>query len=181
MRRLSSLIGTIFFLLELSGQSPHGDQLKLDCAQCHQPTGWAIESGSMTFQHDSTGFPLKGRHQSLDCKSCHLNLIFSALSSQCNSCHEDPHENTVGRDCQRCHFEESWIVDDTRDVHLKNGFPLLGQHAKADCAACHQSASALRFERIGNDCIQCHRTDYTSTQNPNHQSSRLWQRLCRLS
>lgn len=171
MQRLSPIIALLLLGLNLSGQSPHGDLLKMDCAQCHHPNGWEIDPKTIAFRHDSTNFPLEGRHASLDCKSCHLKLVFETLSSDCIGCHQDPHEQSVGQDCKRCHTQTDWMVDDTRNLHLKNGFPLLGTHAQADCASCHTSPSRLRFDRIGNDCIQCHRQDYVATTQPNHQQA----------
>ncbi len=171
MQRLSPIIALLLLGLNLSGQSPHGELLKMDCAQCHHPNGWEIDPKTIAFRHDSTNFPLEGRHASLDCKSCHLKLVFETLSSDCIGCHQDPHEQTVGQDCKRCHTQTDWLVDDTRNLHLKNGFPLLGTHAQADCASCHTSPSRLRFDRIGNDCIQCHRQDYVATTQPNHQQA----------
>ncbi len=169
MQRLPFIIFCLFLILNSSGQSPHGNQLKYDCAQCHHSNGWDVNPKNIKFVHDSTGFILEGRHASIDCKSCHLQLIFENLRGDCFSCHLDPHENTVGSDCKRCHSQNDWIVDDIKDLHTLNGFPLVGQHILADCAACHKSSSSLRFDRIGNDCIQCHRSDYESTQQPNHE------------
>ncbi|MEZ4931289.1 MAG: hypothetical protein R2788_04040 [Saprospiraceae bacterium] len=59
-----------------------------------------------------------------------------------------------------CHSTEHWLVDDINEIHLENGFPLLGNHALAICTDCHFSETVLRFDRIGNDCINCHRPDY---------------------
>ena len=43
MRRLSFLIFLIFFGRFISGQSPHTDALKVDCAQCHNPADWKVD------------------------------------------------------------------------------------------------------------------------------------------
>ncbi|MBK8953948.1 MAG: hypothetical protein IPM34_00120 [Saprospiraceae bacterium] len=171
MQRLSSLTGLLFIMGFVYGQSPHGPKLKLDCAQCHTATGWTVDRKTMVFNHDSTQFKLEGRHVSFDCKQCHLNLVFEELKSECRSCHQDPHQNTVGDQCQRCHNTETWIVNDIQPIHTANGFPLLGQHLAADCRACHTSETELRFDRIGNDCINCHRQDYEQTSNPDHQKA----------
>lgn len=172
MRRLSSLIGLFFAVILLQAQSPHGTDLKLNCAQCHSPASWTMDPIFMKFDHDSTGFKLSGRHQDIDCKSCHTSLVFSELhTASCNSCHLDVHQNSLGKDCNRCHNTASWIVDEMTKIHSENGFPLLGKHATVDCKSCHSSESELRFERIGNDCINCHKSDYNNTLNPDHQKS----------
>jgi hypothetical protein len=79
------------------------------------------------------------------------------------------HSQTVGSDCARCHSTENWMVDNITELHQENGFPLLGVHASLSCNECHISDSDLKFERIGNDCINCHLDDYNATTNPNHQ------------
>ena len=39
------------------------------------------------FDHFSTGFPLTGAHNGVDCASCHFNGRFRGTSRQCASCH----------------------------------------------------------------------------------------------
>jgi hypothetical protein len=47
------------------GAQAHGDFGP--CTDCHTPAGFAPSS----FDHATTGFPLKGRHTALGCPSCH--------------------------------------------------------------------------------------------------------------
>lgn len=162
-------------------QNPHGDTSPINCAACHAPTGWEIPSASWKdgrlinpsseepFDHEQTAFPLTGQHTILDCRDCHENLRFAEAQSTCISCHTDLHQMTVGDDCTRCHTTENWLVDNITDLHQENGFPLLGEHAVISCFDCHTSETALRFDRIGNDCINCHMDDYAATTDPNHQ------------
>jgi len=161
----------------LFGQSPHGHDFAVNCADCHNPEGWSISSASWKakgepklFSHEKTGFLLEGAHDVLDCKQCHASLIFAQASSDCVSCHTDMHEQTVGDDCKRCHNAESWTVDKIPELHEKNGFPLIGAHDHLTCVECHQSASQNRYDRLGNECINCHQQDYVNTQNPAHQA-----------
>ncbi len=173
MRRLSSLIVFACWALTASAQNPHGDLLKVNCAACHSPSSWKMDLQNASFRHEQTSFPLTGRHKDLNCKACHLDLVFNKVSDNCATCHQDPHQNSVGIDCKRCHNSSSWIVDDIANLHLQNGFTLLGQHAAADCKSCHVSESQLRFDRIGNDCISCHLPDYEHTTKPDHSRSGL--------
>jgi hypothetical protein len=152
----------------MQGQSPHGEGLKTDCAVCHDPSGWSPLKKALVFDHDSTNFVLEGTHGIVDCKSCHPSLIFSEASNQCNSCHTDVHEMSVGNDCSRCHTPQSWIVDKIPELHEEGGFALSGAHSGLSCVDCHTSETKLRFDRIGNDCISCHRKDFINTKNPNH-------------
>ncbi|HFA47734.1 MAG TPA: hypothetical protein ENJ95_01805 [Bacteroidetes bacterium] len=185
---------SIFFLLGLCStlfsQSPHGAGFKLDCASCHSPEGWEIaaqswDSGELVvpenkntataespaFSHAKTDFPLTGQHASTDCRSCHETLIFAEAKSECISCHNDMHQMTVGGDCARCHSSENWLVDEITELHRDNGFPLLGNHAAAACTDCHFSETRLRFDRIGNDCTNCHLEDFMATSSPDHQAA----------
>jgi hypothetical protein len=180
--------------LSLSAQSPHGAALKLDCAACHSPTSWEIPAGHWTdvdkgkprvspitgivlaedsgkFTHDDTGFSLVGRHETVNCRDCHETLVFAAAEVDCISCHTDIHQMTLGNDCARCHTSNNWLVDDVQGIHFDNGFPLNGVHANINCVDCHTSETTLRFDRLGNDCINCHQVDFNNTSMPNHAES----------
>ncbi len=182
------------FILFLSGisanlfsQNPHGAEFKIDCAACHSSGGWEIASdywdegnrvipdnqkvtsGENTlFTHAQTNFPLSAQHALVDCRGCHESLIFTEAQSECISCHTDIHQMTVGDNCARCHDSENWLVDEITELHQENGFPLLGNHALAACNDCHLSETALRFDRIGNDCINCHLDEFMATTSPDH-------------
>ncbi|MCC6410226.1 MAG: cytochrome c3 family protein [Saprospiraceae bacterium] len=125
----------------------------------------------MRFKHGKTEFPLTGQHTRVDCRSCHQTMVFSEASPQCISCHTDIHQMTAGNDCARCHTTENWLVDKVSELHQDNGFPLLGSHALAACVDCHTSETVLRFDRIGNDCNNCHQSDYAATTQPNHSAA----------
>lgn len=171
MYRLSSIALILFGLVQVHAQSPHGDDFKVDCAACHVSSAWLPLKDSMNFDHATTTFLLEGRHEQIECKQCHKSNVFSAAPTQCVNCHTDMHNMSVGTDCARCHSTETWIVDIIPELHERSGFPLVGAHNTPNCASCHVSETSLRFNPIGNDCINCHRTDYLSTANPNHQEA----------
>lgn len=171
MHKLSIIVLLFMGYLPLMAQSPHGDDLKMDCIQCHNPSGWTMDYQTIQFDHDKTEFQLEGTHVLTDCTQCHSSLIFDQAPLQCISCHTDVHSQSVGNDCVRCHTTESWIVDNIPELHEENGFPLIGSHSNLSCIECHTSDSNQRFDRIGNECINCHREDYVGTQNPNHETS----------
>ncbi len=171
MFKFSAIVLILFCSLGLSAQSPHGDALKIDCASCHDATGWVSMKNPLLFSHDSTGFQLEGRHAVASCKDCHSSLVFAETPNQCSSCHSDVHQMSVGNDCARCHTSQNWLVDNIPELHEQNGFPLFGVHSNLSCVDCHTSEASLTFTRIGNDCINCHMQDYLSTVNPNHQTS----------
>lgn len=170
MRRLSSIILILFGFLQTFGQkSPHGEALKVDCAACHTSSGWVPVRDTLNFDHNKTLFPLEGSHLQTDCKQCHTSLVFDNAPSQCINCHTDIHNMSVGNDCARCHSTQTWIVDHIPELHEQNGFPLVGAHSTPSCTECHVSETNLRFNPIGNDCINCHKDEYAATVNPNHE------------
>jgi hypothetical protein len=159
----------MFFSIHVDAvNSPHGENFKRDCSLCHVTNNWSkIKQDG--FNHNKTKFPLKGQHNSIACKKCHIKLVFDNTPTECAACHTDIHEGTVGKDCGRCHTPNSWIVTNIRQIHQQTGFPLIGEHAAADCNRCHTSASLLRFNNIRTDCYSCHQYDYEKTIKPNHK------------
>ncbi|MBL4939777.1 MAG: cytochrome c3 family protein, partial [Lutibacter sp.] len=169
MYRLSSIIFVLFVGTQLFAQSPHGNELKTDCAQCHTSENWLINLETLTFNHNEiTEFKLEGTHLEIDCKECHSTLVFNEAQNDCMSCHTDIHTASVGNDCVRCHSPKSWTVDNIPELHEENGFPLTGPHTGVDCQKCHISETNLRFDRIGNECIICHKSTFENAKNPDH-------------
>ncbi|WP_339918402.1 hypothetical protein [Yeosuana marina] len=173
MRRLSLIICLFLMVMPIMAQSPaqspHGDDFKINCNQCHNPSGWELDIYLMRFDHNKkTNFKLEGAHTQTDCKACHASLVFNQAPDQCASCHKDIHSMSVGNDCAQCHTTNTWIVNNIPEIHEENGFPLIGSHGGLSCNECHTSETSIRFDRIGNDCISCHKQDYDATQSPNH-------------
>ncbi len=168
MRRLSQIIVLLLFVGKISAQtSPHGE-IKFDCSDCHVSTSWKEIPAQKNFKHETTKFALVGQHKNVDCKLCHSTLRFNEAKQECNSCHKDIHKNTVSKDCSNCHTPNAWLIKNITDIHQRSRFPLLGQHAKADCQQCHTLYAELNFEPLGVKCYDCHKQNYASTQNPNH-------------
>jgi hypothetical protein len=75
--------------------SPHGDQFdsengEAQCARCHNSDpGWSAK----LFDHDSTQFPLEGRHREVSCDGCHRPegteeiIIYKIERFDCIDCH----------------------------------------------------------------------------------------------
>ena len=193
MYRLSSIIGLLGLCCGLFAQSPHGENFKMNCAACHTSDSWEISldtwnfsepispknqntsanasDDELRFNHHNTNFPLEGGHASTDCRLCHAALTFEETSTACIACHTDMHNMTVGSDCARCHTVENWLVDNITELHQDNGFPLLGAHAQISCNDCHDSETGLQFNRLGNECINCHMADFLAATSPNHVES----------
>jgi hypothetical protein len=174
MYRLSSIIVLLLGILPTFAQSPHGEELAINCAKCHDPSGWTIRNNrAIRFDHNRTGFKLEGTHAETNCIECHQTLVFSAIKekTECISCHNDVHSMSVGNDCARCHTPKTWLIDDIPEIHEENGFPLIGVHNNVSCNECHLAEDNVSFTRIGNECMNCHNDDFTSTQSPNHQTA----------
>lgn len=148
----------------------HGDQFSLSstCSDCHSPNVWSDVSA---FNHSSTSFPLKGRHEAISCDSCHNSgtsqgspvIIFNDLSMKCANCHVDdnPHQGQFeGVNCENCHSSNSFTV--TSFDHDNTAFPLSPAHQKVVCGSCHieeETASGVhfvRFKPVTTRCADCH-------------------------
>jgi hypothetical protein len=124
------------------------------------------------FDHAATGFALLGRHEPLDCESCHVQpgnqLKFPSPSAQedCVACHRaDYDEEHTGSGfattCADCHTVETW--EGATFDHAATGFALLGLHEPLACEACHiEPGHQLKFPAPSGqeDCVACHRADY---------------------
>ena len=133
-------------------QDPHEGLLGQNCIDCHTPVDW----NETNFDHASATFPLTGKHVSVDCKSCHQDILFKNTPQDCFSCHgkEDPHQEQLGQNCASCHSTQGW-----REVnfdHSTAAFKLTGKHASVSCDACH---SDNLFKNTPQNCYACHARD----------------------
>lgn len=140
-----------------------------DCKACHINDSWA----NVTFDHNSTNWPLEGKHTGVDCRACHfieisdINAIstqkFTNLDTNCASCHENTHGESFAiegvTDCNRCHITSSWLPENFD--HNTTNFPLEGKHKDIDCRACHTSSiengqTVILYKLNKFECIDCH-------------------------
>ncbi len=138
------------------------------CGACHVTGSWT----EVRFNHDRTGFPLKGQHASTGCKECHPVDFKQPIPRGCVGCHTDAHAGDLGGHCESCHDESTWRSRIDVDAHRRTAFPLLGGHAALPCGECHLEAGARRFTRQVVECGSCHANDYQRTQTTavNHQA-----------
>ncbi len=149
-------------------KDPHNNQLPGNCAQCHTESSFSTFVGKGNFNHNATGFNLKGKHKTIDCFSCHAKTssptqVFQdkivAEENNCVQCHTDPHENKYGQDCAQCHKEESFIALKKMDFfdHSITDYPLEGMHKEVDCKECHVERFSTPIDF--SECKNCHQ-DY---------------------
>jgi hypothetical protein len=149
-----------------------------DCGDCHGSAGWDVIDLSK-FDHQQTGFQLKGAHMVQNCSQCHLGETiaqkhdFQLIADDCASCHLDIHETTLGNDCSACHNSDAWTVTQRSFDHKATLFPLFGAHRFADCQDCHQFEPVVNFDYSSVDCYSCHQQDYEQSTNPNHIAVRF--------
>lgn len=127
---------------------------------------WTAES------HDRTNFPLVGKHRTLACRECHVNLAFEGTPTDCEACHwerrqDDRYALRLGARCADCHTPQSWKrVDPGLWSHeAVTGYALEGTHRTLDCETCHGTGG---FSPRPTDCYACHESDYRGANDPNH-------------
>lgn len=147
---------------------------KNSCHTCH--TDHNGPDAAMTilslqgFPHDQLGFALETHRQRADgsdfaCSDCHGDQFASLDRLVCADCHSslgpefmNAHLVAFGADCLACHDGLDTLAG--AFDHARTDFPLLGEHASTDCAACHAEARALvDFESAPQDCFDCHAQD----------------------
>lgn len=162
-----------------AGKGYHAsDEVKgKNCAACHNDHHGRnfeiIKINKKLFNHDKTGFSLKGVHAKQECNACHnpqriknpelkkRSGTYLGLTQNCLSCHDDFHQSKLSNNCTECHNFNSWKGAKRFD-HSKTKFPLLGKHATVGCIECHKTEmvngkKAQRFKGlVFNNCTGCH-------------------------
>jgi len=148
--------------------SAHGGLVDdLDCSACHTPAGWALgATAGGGFDHDRTGFGLRGAHAQQPCSGCHQGQGKPATT--CEGCHRDPHERRVEGACVECHTATAWSDTDALARHRRTRMPLTGRHAMIDCVACHTRGERT-WTGLPTDCYGCHAAAYRDrATHPDH-------------
>lgn len=155
----------------------HRGALGTDCSKCHDLGKWEVTPG---FSHDSTRYPLTGKHVSTECDKCHtaarlhpardaagqLVPVYKPVSSEsCADCHRDVHAGRLGPDCAKCHQTSSFrTIDRNNFDHEKTSYPLRGKHATVRCADCHGTfATAVQKKPAFKRCGDCHADQHGGT------------------
>ena len=162
------------FECETCHSSPHGEQFveqieKKGCESCHNDASWY----KTDIDHDLTRFPLLGKHESVQCASCHPRVelstgngqLFTPIDTACQNCHQDPHDNQFGMaektDCAKCHTNDAWTAD-LFEHDRDSRFALTGSHESTLCDQCHQVVTfasgkqGRRYKPLEVACASCH-------------------------
>jgi hypothetical protein len=146
----------------------------ITCESCHNPTDptW---SGGTGFDHAAI-FPLVGKHGTAACVACHKNNVYHGTPRECVACHiaqynstQNPNHAAAGfpTNCEACHrpTDPQW---QGASFNHNAVFQLVGRHAAAACAACHQNNV---FRGTPRQCAGCHMGDYSGSRDPNHAAA----------
>ncbi len=128
----------------------------VDCDACHAVTGFTPATYTVA-KHQTSKYPLEGKHTTVTCSSCHAKAATPALAAKwgtskvilrpafgrCLDCHADDHGGQLAArpekgECSGCHKVAGWTpstFDSTRHASLK--LALDGRHLAVDCGACH--------------------------------------------
>jgi len=150
-------------------RDPHNNRFGKVCTSCHNTGGWD-KINRASFDHNQTNFPLKGKHQFVQCEKCHMpgKPSKGLKYSRCRDCHPDFHQGQFARrssggDCGECHTVEGFVPSTfTVAQHQKTDFVLLGAHLAIPCIACHKQTigssgqRTIQFRFTFKDCQNCH-------------------------
>lgn len=147
----------------------HQASLSSNCSACH---GFDAFKPASKFNHNTSKFPLAGKHQDVECAKCHKITSknghkfqeFKGIPFQnCNSCHDDPHNNQFGKNCSDCHSVESFqaLKGSSKFDHSKTNFKLEEKHQQVTCKSCHKGKISDPVKHA--KCSDCHK-DYHQSQ-----------------
>jgi hypothetical protein len=132
----------------------HKGSLGPKCADCHVEASWK----QARFDHDTTRFPLTGKHADVKCADCHKDTRYRETPRTCIGCHkkDDKHKGQFADKCETCHTTQAWkTLKFNHDTDTR--YPLLGKHKVAKCESCH--TGPLYRDKLPTTCIDCHRKD----------------------
>ncbi len=137
-----------------------------DCAACHDVSGFERSIYTLA-QHQTTPYPLEGKHAAAACEKCHskapagsklaatlgtARVAMRPARAKCVDCHRDPHAGRFSpggnrphaKECLDCHTHDGFRpsgVDLT--AHAKFAFALDGAHRATPCQSCHGELAAV--------------------------------------
>ena len=154
----------------------HRGALARDCLECHDQREWTPAPG---FLHDSTDYPLTGRHARVACGGCHntskvatgrtaagdtIPVYRDLPHRQCSDCHADPHRGGLGKSCSDCHLTRGFdAINREAFDHARTRYPLQGRHAAVRCEGCHDLGTSAGRRPAFATCAGCHRDPHAGT------------------
>lgn len=127
------------------------------CDSCHtvQTPAFALRG----YDHDTTDYPLVGKHKEQECEECHDDreaaVYVDLPHADCEECHEDPHQGRFQPTaCAKCHISDGFEIQSFD--HDTTDFPHTGKHVGLECNKCHRD---YQWNGIPHEsCNDCHYT-----------------------
>jgi hypothetical protein len=151
---------------------PHKGQFPgQDCAACHNEDRWKPSLYTVE-RHQSSAYPLLGKHATVSCAKCHLaagaDTLYHVKHGACFDCHQDAHGRQFAAapyfdSCQLCHTVDGFRPSTfTLARHQETRFHLAGGHAATACMECHKPPAGryppppaqYKFATLA--CVGCH-------------------------
>jgi hypothetical protein len=142
---------------QIEGRGPlHGAMAKGgECRTCHTEHrgGHAALTSLAHFDHDWAAFKLTGKHQAVDCASCHKSAGYKGTPQTCVSCHAEPatpapHKAHYGTACAQCHSTTGFAGATFKHTI----FSINHGRRNNTCATCHSDAANYKTYT----CYGCH-------------------------
>ena len=165
------------------------------CERCHPDHRGRdfelVQFDEERFNHATTGFPLDGEHEDLDCVDCHEDeSSWAGLDRECLSCHmtDEPHggeesDRTLLLECDACHTTADWSalpILESIFNHVDSeyvDYPLEGAHEEVECEDCHEEWRFVPIEFEA--CLDCHddphRADLPGVCEDCHPTPHSWE------
>lgn len=138
-----------------------------NCTPCHTERGFLPTRFGVRL-HETTAFPLEGKHEAVPCGACHTGrrprVSLSIDERACADCHANPHgdqfrEEMARNGCATCHSALGWNQPNI-DHSI---WPLTGAHGLTPCVSCHQPSDDDRlrgegasYRGVPRECAGCH-------------------------
>jgi hypothetical protein len=150
-------------------KDPHKGQFNKDCKSCHVVEGFE----KVLYNHDTTRFPLTGKHIGVSCKKCHhyaagdsKTIVYKPLGMACYDCHTDIHLKQFNKNCEACHSTAGFKREFLKFDHQKDSsYALQGKHTSLRCEKCHIKkkqefpaglGETVLYKPVSNKCTTCH-------------------------
>lgn len=148
-------------------ENPHRASFKEQkCETCHpSPRGWSVAN----FNHDRTGYLLRGEHTKVACRTCHGDDTTAPLKhATCEDCHRDVHRGQFApRKCDECHAIDIPRFEIPNFDHNRTDFPLVGNHETVRCDDCHTGGAGAKYNELPHDdCDVCHTDAHSGKYEP---------------
>jgi len=144
------------------------------------------------FDHFSTGFPLTGKHEFIECSSCHSFGQFKGTPRECFQCHDgsradgkNPDHPPSSNFCDDCHTVYTWsgatydhggVTDECQNCH--NNSVAIGKSASHiattdTCEDCHNTITFTRVAKVDHTdvlgtCESCHNGVTATSKSASH-------------